>query len=117
MKESSCLKNGSQKRTTGSTEMNTSSSRSHAIFSIILKQQIVHDDNATSVVAENENDDDITTLVGKKTILPQRLVSKFHFVDLAGSERVSNITNYNVRNVEIKNKQQTIAEANTCDGR
>ncbi|KAL9545029.1 hypothetical protein PS6_008454 [Mucor atramentarius] len=83
-----CLKNGSQKRTTGSTEMNTSSSRSHAIFSIILKQQIAHDDNATSVVAENKNDDDITTLVGNKTILPQRLVSKFHFVDLAGSERL-----------------------------
>ncbi|KAK4517078.1 uncharacterized protein ATC70_000407 [Mucor velutinosus] len=83
-----CLKNGSEKRTTGSTEMNTSSSRSHAIFSIMLKQQITHHDSATSVLAEDNNNDDITTLTGNRTTLPQRLVSKFHFVDLAGSERL-----------------------------
>ncbi|KAL9538046.1 hypothetical protein MBANPS3_011243 [Mucor bainieri] len=83
-----CLKNGSQKRTTGSTEMNTSSSRSHAIFSIMLKQQITHHDNAASALAEDNDDDDITALIGNRTTLPQRLVSKFHFVDLAGSERL-----------------------------
>ncbi|KAI8881937.1 kinesin-domain-containing protein [Backusella circina FSU 941] len=54
------LLKGSNSRTTGSTEMNTYSSRSHAIFSVTLKQQ------------QKEN----------------RLVSKFHFVDLAGSERL-----------------------------
>jgi hypothetical protein len=44
--------------------MNKTSSRSHAIFSVTLKQQITEDD------------------------MNKRLVSKFHFVDLAGSERV-----------------------------
>ncbi|KAI9282205.1 hypothetical protein BY458DRAFT_497488 [Sporodiniella umbellata] len=52
---------GSLGRTTGSTEMNSVSSRSHAIFSVILKQQ------------QSEE---------------QRVISKFHFVDLAGSERL-----------------------------
>ncbi|KAI9476381.1 MAG: P-loop containing nucleoside triphosphate hydrolase protein, partial [Benjaminiella poitrasii] len=59
------LQKGSQRRTTGSTEMNMSSSRSHAIFTISLKQQITKDEDKT-----------------------KRLVSKFHFVDLAGSERL-----------------------------
>ncbi|CAO3680641.1 unnamed protein product [Rhizopus stolonifer] len=54
------LTQGSLCRTTGSTEMNSVSSRSHAIFSVILKQQTQ----------------------GKS------LISKFHFVDLAGSERL-----------------------------
>lgn len=57
------LAKGSLCRTTGSTEMNTVSSRSHAVFSVILKQQ------------KSDQDPSIT--------------SKFHFVDLAGSERVS----------------------------
>jgi hypothetical protein len=49
--------------------MNSVSSRSHAIFSVVLKQQ------------KPENED------GKINI--KSLQSKFHFVDLAGSERVS----------------------------
>ncbi|KAI8070513.1 hypothetical protein BC940DRAFT_331865 [Gongronella butleri] len=55
------LAKGSLCRTTGATDMNTVSSRSHAVFSIILKQQ-----------RPDAND----------------LISKFHFVDLAGSERL-----------------------------
>ncbi|CDH60804.1 kinesin family member 21 [Lichtheimia corymbifera JMRC:FSU:9682] len=55
------LHKGSIARTTASTDMNRTSSRSHAIFSVILKQQM--DDG-------------------------RRLCSKFHFVDLAGSERL-----------------------------
>ncbi|KAI9492658.1 hypothetical protein BDB00DRAFT_883407 [Zychaea mexicana] len=55
------LQKGSIARTTASTDMNRSSSRSHAIFSVILKQSM--DDGS-------------------------RLTSKFHFVDLAGSERL-----------------------------
>lgn len=58
----SFLAKGSLCRTTGSTEMNTVSSRSHAVFSVILKQQ------------KSEREPSIT--------------SKFHFVDLAGSERL-----------------------------
>lgn len=62
------LTKGSLGRTVGSTDMNAVSSRSHAIFSVILKQQLPDEDNADQ----------------RKTI-----VSKFHFVDLAGSERVN----------------------------
>ncbi|KAL7315409.1 hypothetical protein PS15m_004632 [Mucor circinelloides] len=58
----SFLSKGSLCRTTGSTEMNTVSSRSHAVFSVILKQQ--------------------------KSAEEPSITSKFHFVDLAGSERL-----------------------------
>ncbi|KAI8638882.1 hypothetical protein BD408DRAFT_446474 [Parasitella parasitica] len=58
----SWLARGSLCRTTGSTEMNTVSSRSHAVFSVILKQQ--------------------------KSAQEPSITSKFHFVDLAGSERL-----------------------------
>ncbi|RCI02574.1 hypothetical protein CU098_001368 [Rhizopus stolonifer] len=58
------LVKGSLGRTTGSTDMNSVSSRSHAIFSVILKQKV-----------RQEKEDQV-------------IVSKFHFVDLAGSERL-----------------------------
>ncbi|XP_029166601.1 kinesin-like protein KIF21B [Nylanderia fulva] len=54
------LKKGCLERTTKSTKMNISSSRSHAIFTLNLKR-----------------------VVGGRTVL-----SKFNFVDLAGSERI-----------------------------
>ncbi|KAG2221922.1 hypothetical protein INT45_013258 [Circinella minor] len=59
------LAKGSLCRTTGSTDMNTVSSRSHAIFSVILKQQQREEDGSD-----------------------KSFTSKFHFVDLAGSERL-----------------------------
>ncbi|KAI9478242.1 MAG: hypothetical protein EXX96DRAFT_650588 [Benjaminiella poitrasii] len=58
----SFLAKGSLCRTTASTDMNTVSSRSHAVFSVILKQQ--------------------------KSVEESTITSKFHFVDLAGSERL-----------------------------
>ncbi|KAF7732750.1 Kinesin-like protein kif21b [Apophysomyces ossiformis] len=61
------LAQGSLCRTTGSTEMNTVSSRSHAIFSVILKQTRPADDESQEM---------------------HSVTSKFHFVDLAGSERL-----------------------------
>jgi hypothetical protein len=57
----SLLQTGSSFRATGSTDMNSTSSRSHAIFTLILRQRL-----------------------GSST----ELYSKFHFVDLAGSERL-----------------------------
>ncbi|KAL3880607.1 hypothetical protein ACJMK2_032834 [Sinanodonta woodiana] len=57
-----CLELGSQSRTTGATAMNNTSSRSHAIFTIIIEQK-------------------------KKNDIDDFCISKFHLVDLAGSER------------------------------
>ncbi|KAL7312560.1 hypothetical protein PS15m_008312 [Mucor circinelloides] len=65
----SCLSRGSIARTTASTDMNASSSRSHAIFSVSLTQNM-------SLTIEN------------KDTITKTLESKFHFVDLAGSERL-----------------------------
>ncbi|KAL0096131.1 hypothetical protein J3Q64DRAFT_1668854, partial [Phycomyces blakesleeanus] len=66
------LTKGSLCRTTGSTDMNSVSSRSHAIFSVILKQQIPEEEP--------------TGASGQRST--RTIVSKFHFVDLAGSERL-----------------------------
>ncbi|KAG1937120.1 kinesin-like protein KIN-4C [Pimephales promelas] len=58
----SCLELGNSARTVGSTAMNASSSRSHAIFTISLEQR-------------------------RKGDKSDVMVSKLHLVDLAGSER------------------------------
>ncbi|KAH9259434.1 hypothetical protein BASA81_002477 [Batrachochytrium salamandrivorans] len=60
------LDRGTLCRTTGSTDMNSHSSRSHAIFTIILEQHLKSEDEAEET---------------------EYRISKFHFVDLAGSER------------------------------
>lgn len=67
-----CLQQGALARTTASTQMNAQSSRSHAIFTILIKRQrrITTDESGLP-------DDDLETLT-----------AKFHFVDLAGSERL-----------------------------
>lgn len=59
-------------RTTASTQMNAQSSRSHAIFSILIKRQ-----RRISTEESGLPEDDFETLT-----------AKFHFVDLAGSERL-----------------------------
>lgn len=58
-----CMVRGNRERTTASTMMNDSSSRSHAIFTITFVQAKFNDG------------------------LPSETVSKIHLVDLAGSER------------------------------
>lgn len=66
------LKNGAKIRTTGATNMNLKSSRSHAIFTIHVKQtRFLKQDT------ESSNENELETLS-----------AKFHFVDLAGSERL-----------------------------
>lgn len=62
------LEEGCLARTTGSTMMNETSSRSHAIFTLLLEQRLPlpGDDSAGRV---------------------ELRTAKFHFVDLAGSER------------------------------
>ncbi|XP_058799695.1 kinesin-like protein KIF21A isoform X2 [Phymastichus coffea] len=74
------LRLGALSRTTGSTQMNTQSSRSHAIFTLHVKQQRcihVEDPDADVDTAGDNMDSEFETLT-----------AKFHFVDLAGSERL-----------------------------
>uniref|UniRef100_A0A915D946 Kinesin-like protein n=1 Tax=Ditylenchus dipsaci TaxID=166011 RepID=A0A915D946_9BILA len=70
------LHRGAQHRTTMATNMNQTSSRSHAIFSVFVKQ-----------TRELENDADVVELCSQDTGV-EFLSSKLHFVDLAGSERL-----------------------------
>ncbi|VDM77110.1 unnamed protein product [Strongylus vulgaris] len=67
------LKNGALNRTVAATNMNEQSSRSHAIFSLHIKQQRVAVPDVPSPTQEIEM---------------ELLSAKFHFVDLAGSERL-----------------------------
>eukprot|EP00924_Labyrinthula_sp_SR-Ha-C_P004717 maker-scaffold_1-snap-gene-9.14-mRNA-1 protein AED:0.07 eAED:0.07 QI:93/1/0.66/1/1/1/3/0/1086 len=87
------LEEGSLCRSTARTEMNNQSSRSHAIFSIILEQHLPFDKfkpsdevlkgesevNKESANEETQNQDEEIEF----------RTAKFHFVDLAGSERVN----------------------------
>lgn len=68
-----CLIRGAQVRATGSTAMNETSSRSHAIYTVTLQQNIT--------VAKDLDEE-------KQVESEYSLLSKFHFVDLAGSERL-----------------------------
>jgi hypothetical protein len=114
MRSCSCLQRGTLCRTTGSTDMNASSSRSHAIFSVILRQQAwipalneenqQQDPNSSSISSDEPNTTTTDPLVEATDINDEEeadynptnhpngqwrhTVSKFHFVDLAGSERL-----------------------------
>ncbi|KAI9259488.1 P-loop containing nucleoside triphosphate hydrolase protein [Phascolomyces articulosus] len=75
------LQQGATFRATGSTDVNAASSRSHAVFSVLLKQQLAEDNNSNEI--NNNNAPSIDKLP-----IMKRIASKFHFVDLAGSERL-----------------------------
>jgi hypothetical protein len=62
------LKLGNKQRETAETNMNMQSSRSHAIFTLTVRQSIIPDE--------------------KMDVKPVTLVSKISFVDLSGSERL-----------------------------
>ncbi len=70
-----CLSRGMMRRVTGATAMNESSSRSHAILSVLVEQ--------TTTLEERNDDDEESHQV--QHVQVKR--SKFNFVDLAGSER------------------------------
>lgn len=99
----SVLERGSYNRTTGSTDMNASSSRSHAIFSVILKQEkwvpqsksmdvVLSSDSAPAAESMPVDGETTSSAPADPISHPdgsfQHLLSKFHFVDLAGSERL-----------------------------
>lgn len=67
------MQQGAVARTTASTQMNHQSSRSHALFTILIERQ-------TSIPMMHDESNLISDL--------ETLTSKLHFVDLAGSERL-----------------------------
>jgi len=69
-----CLTRGSLRRVTRATQMNSESSRSHAIMSVVIEQKV-------TMLVDNPAG-------GKPTKEESMKHSKFHFVDLAGSERI-----------------------------
>ncbi|RHZ77668.1 hypothetical protein Glove_174g183 [Diversispora epigaea] len=87
------LSKGSTCRTVASTEMNAVSSRSHAIFSVILRQtrvESLEDLEPQSSHASQPSQPAAESSKKKKQPkgLTAKITSKFHFVDLAGSERL-----------------------------
>ncbi|XP_032528899.2 kinesin-like protein KIF21A isoform X2 [Danaus plexippus] len=72
------LRAGALARTTAATNMNSSSSRSHAVFTLLLRQRRLAPDQDA---VDRENDGDTPEQY-------ETLTAKFHFVDLAGSERL-----------------------------
>ncbi|CAH0592830.1 unnamed protein product [Chrysodeixis includens] len=73
------LRAGALARTTAATNMNSSSSRSHAVFTLLLRQRRLAADQDATV----DRDADAEAPEQYET-----LTAKFHFVDLAGSERL-----------------------------
>ena len=71
-----CLTRGMMRRVTGATAMNASSSRSHAILSVLVEQ---------TTTLEEPAGDNGEQIRGLQHVQVKR--SKFNFVDLAGSER------------------------------
>ncbi|XP_013183944.2 kinesin-like protein KIF21A isoform X1 [Amyelois transitella] len=72
------LRAGALARTTAATNMNSSSSRSHAVFTLMMRmRRLAPDQDMSERDPEGEAPDQYETLT-----------AKFHFVDLAGSERL-----------------------------
>ena len=79
-----CLTRGTLRRVTGATAMNSESSRSHAIMTVIVEQTTVVRPGSDASVG-SEGSGGVKMSSSGAEIENKR--SKFHFVDLAGSER------------------------------
>jgi hypothetical protein len=84
------LEDGTKNRTTASTRMNLSSSRSHAIFTVMIEHtihvgNILPGENIDQLPEANDTPDRKPLATQMKQEVRR---CKFHFVDLAGSERL-----------------------------
>ncbi|OBZ89051.1 Kinesin-like protein KIF21B [Choanephora cucurbitarum] len=90
------LEQGTQNRATGATDMNEKSSRSHAIFSVSLKQEKWIPSETSKKMARPQSSLSLRSGSNTRSSSAQPpeegewliTTSKFHFVDLAGSERL-----------------------------
>ncbi|CAI2175051.1 3343_t:CDS:2 [Funneliformis geosporum] len=95
------LARGSLNRQVGATNMNSQSSRSHAIFSVVMSQQKGSNASSLPMSPTNGNPRSYSRLSGSRPssrsqmrtsnrddVENMTVTSKFHFVDLAGSERL-----------------------------
>jgi len=83
------LQQGMKMRRTAKTAMNVNSSRSHAIFTLVIQQ------TRRNVLTEGSN----ANVIPRGTV--EMKTSKIHFVDLAGSERVTR--------TEVKGKRYVVS--------
>ncbi|CEG62890.1 hypothetical protein RMATCC62417_00136 [Rhizopus microsporus] len=87
------LEQGAQNRATGATDMNEKSSRSHAIFSVTLRQEKSVSQSVRKPTQSRPNSSLSNYTRASHTPKTDEgewiiTTSKFHFVDLAGSERL-----------------------------
>ena len=78
-----CLDMGSSQRVTACTLMNSSSSRSHGIFTISIEQHMIED----LLITGGAEGGGQSSGGAKQEKPDEYMMAKFHFVDLAGSER------------------------------
>ncbi|XP_052802857.1 kinesin-like protein KIF21A isoform X4 [Mya arenaria] len=87
-----CLEVGALSRSTASTNMNATSSRSHAVFTLHIKQhRLVKEESPVFDGEEGEHGGQGEGTVARSDEALTEfeiLTAKFHFVDLAGSERL-----------------------------
>ena len=79
-----CLEKGTVCRSVGSTSMNATSSRSHAIFTVTIEQTSIEKDEGLAAAPDENFQPNSAAQASATTSV---MTSKFHFVDLAGSER------------------------------
>ena len=104
----SIVKRGARYRSTNSTTMNKTSSRSHAILQVFVEQRWVED------AYENMNDDIRADTSQKPIKKRHHRKALLTIVDLAGSERVSKSGSEGARLAEAKNINKAISALGNC---